>query len=499
MAVKRAADGVPWVGAPWKLIQASIVAVIVASTWMRQLKLGFWVDEAGSFWMAREGWREAVSRTVDWPGQSVAYSIIASFFSRPEDPHFEVWLRIPSLLAAAVAGWLLHSISSQWFGPNTAWLAIAVASSAPQVAQAATEARPYIFAVAFALAGIMLFTSWLERARWSLAVAAGLCFALMVHFHLLFGFLLLAPAIWIGAEVYNGRGVRWSQLALGLAAMAGACLPLAPVLWKLLSNVHLAKDAVGYVSAAQFIEALGLGGPAGAFLIAWLSAAAVWPGEGPCIWKERGMLQSFRVLVWWLVPASTFWLLAKVGGASANPRYFLYASPAFALLLASLSRELSHRRVTALISAMAALILVQNYSLPPLRSDCAATYRAVSALPEGSTAPVVVQSMLVESNQLDWRKPSESAPQLHACLDSYPLPNPKHFLPLTLDAMAEAEIDSLIDGPLAGARFYMLGAGYLGGQQLVQRVEDAASRRGFNVIRHSRGFLRLSEFVPEKK
>jgi hypothetical protein len=60
----------------------------------------------------------------------------------------------------------------------------------------------------------------------------------------------------------------------------------------------------------------------------------------------------------------------------------------------------------------------------------------------------------------------------------------------------ETEIRSLVDGPLSGKRFYVLGASYLGGQRVVENLEDAAISRGFAVTRHSRSFLRLTEFVP---
>lgn len=496
MRISTAPDPGPPANAVWKLAQAAIVMAILAFTWLPQIRMGFWVDEAGTFWMARAGWREAISRTIEWPGQSVAYSVLASLFARPGDPHFEIWMRIPSLIAAAMAGFLLYRMASGWFGQGTAWLALAVAASSPQIARASTEARPYTIAVAFALAGILFFVHWLEHKRaWS-AAAAGLCFAVMLHFHLLFAALMLAPAIWLLDEVRARPEIRWRQLLLGMAVMAAGCMPLIPVVRVLIAKADVARDAVGYVSIDQLFEALGAGGLTGAFLIAWMAALASRTVSSQSSGEAAGGSHFRRVLVWWLAPAITFWLAAKLNGSSANPRYFLYALPAFALALASLCRRLDPARVTGLMAVLAALVVSYNYASPPDRSDCAASYRAVAALPEGATAPVVIQSMLVESIRLDWRTTSQTAPHLYACLDSYPLPNPKHFLPLTLGPGVETEIRSLVDGPLSGKRFYVLGASYLGGQRVVENLEDAAISRGFAVTRHSRSFLRLTEFVP---
>ena len=243
-----------------------------------------------------------------------------------------------------------------------------------------------------------------------------------------------------------------------MAVMAAGCVPLIPVVQVLIDKADIARDAVGHVSIDQLFEALGAGGLAGAFLIAWLSVLASRTGISQRSVESADGSHFRRVLVWWLVPAATFWLAAKLNGSSANTRYFLYAAPAFALALACLCRRLDPARVTGLMAILAVLVVSFNYASPPDRSDCAATYRAVAALPGGATAPVVIQSMLVESIRLDWRTISQSAPHLHACLDSYPLPNPKHFLPLALGPEVETEIGSLVDGPLRGKRFYLLGA-----------------------------------------
>jgi hypothetical protein len=498
MRISTAPDPGPPANAVWKLAQAAIVVAILAFTWLPEIRMGFWVDEAGTFWMARAGWREAISRTIEWPGQSVAYSVLASLFARPGDPHFEIWMRIPTLIAAAMAGFLLYRMASGWFGQGTAWLALAVAASSPQIARASTEARPYIIAVAFALAGILFFVHWLEHKRAWPAAAAGLCFAAMLHFHLLFAALLLAPAIWLAGDVWTRRQLPWRQLLLGLAVMALGCLPLVPVVRVLLAKADLARDSVGYFSIEQLIQALCPSGLAAAFLIAWIAALASRPENGDTEEREAAGQSHFRrVFVWWLAPAVAFWAAAKLSGSSANSRYFLYATPAFALVLASLARRLDADRVTGLMAIMAVLVLAQNHAAPAARNDCAKIYRAVAARPEGTSAPVVIQSMLVESIRLDWREPSNSAPHLHACLDSYPLPNPKLFLPLTFDSEVEAEIQRLAAGPLSGKWFYALGApGFQGGARVMERLEDAAVRRGYSVKRQAYGALRLTEFIP---
>src|SRR5579862_5227094 len=61
------------------------------------LARSLWVDEANSYWMACRGPLAAIQRTSHWPGQSLLYAVITSFFCFDGSPLRDLLLRIPAL------------------------------------------------------------------------------------------------------------------------------------------------------------------------------------------------------------------------------------------------------------------------------------------------------------------------------------------------------------------------------------------------------------------
>jgi hypothetical protein len=83
-------------GLPVRIL--ALCALVFLLAWLPRLYWGFWTDEAGTFWMVCKGWREARSRTATWPGRSITYSVLDSFFVSA-GLWKEPLLRVPSVLA----------------------------------------------------------------------------------------------------------------------------------------------------------------------------------------------------------------------------------------------------------------------------------------------------------------------------------------------------------------------------------------------------------------
>src|SRR6516162_9935263 len=95
------------------------MAVLLAAVAGAHMTRSLWVDEAGTFWMAHEGLIRAIQKTLHWPGQSVLYSVIASFFCFDGRPFRDVLLRIPSLIGLAVGAYFLYRIAESLVGRGT--------------------------------------------------------------------------------------------------------------------------------------------------------------------------------------------------------------------------------------------------------------------------------------------------------------------------------------------------------------------------------------------
>lgn len=119
------------------------LAIIILLVWGPRLGRSFWVDEAGTWWMAHDGPIAAIQKTWHWPGQSLLYSVIASLFCLPSGPFREFVLRIPSLLGVGVACYFLYRLAEQAIGRGAGFITLVLFTLNQVIYYTGTEARPY--------------------------------------------------------------------------------------------------------------------------------------------------------------------------------------------------------------------------------------------------------------------------------------------------------------------------------------------------------------------
>jgi mannosyltransferase len=193
--------------------------------WLPRLFWGFWTDEAGTFWMAAEGWRAAIPRTLAWPGQSVLYSVIESFFAAGGFWR-EPLLRLPSVLAMLIAAWHLKKISELVIGTGAGWPTVMLFLCCPDVVNFGTNARPYAPALAASLASFHYLLAWQrspERGTLLKYLAAA---ALTVHLHYLFTFAFIVQAAYLSFCRLRGLRVPLALPVAGGSVLALSMLPL---------------------------------------------------------------------------------------------------------------------------------------------------------------------------------------------------------------------------------------------------------------------------------
>src|ERR1700722_18442067 len=121
-----------------------------------------WVDEANSYWMACRGPFAAIQRTSHWPGQSLLYAVITSFFCFDGSPFRDLFLRIPALLGAAAACYFLYRFAEDAFGAGAGRIAALLFASTPATIELATEARSYALAMAAVAASCWTLYRWTD-------------------------------------------------------------------------------------------------------------------------------------------------------------------------------------------------------------------------------------------------------------------------------------------------------------------------------------------------
>ncbi len=137
-----------------------------------------------------------------------------------------VSLRMPSVLAMAVAAGVTAAIAGRLAGPRAGWLAGLVFAAVPAASRFAQEARPYALATATAAVATLLLVDQLDRPariRW---VGYAVALAATGALHLIALSVVAAHAVAVGWGFRSRRRlVGWWLGAVALAV--AACAPLA--------------------------------------------------------------------------------------------------------------------------------------------------------------------------------------------------------------------------------------------------------------------------------
>ncbi|MBI5282101.1 MAG: glycosyltransferase family 39 protein [Candidatus Solibacter usitatus] len=205
----------------WKSWLGLVTVLWISAVWP-EITFSLWTDEAGTWWVVKDGWRECLERANGWSAISPFYFGILWVWTRVFGLS-EVAMRVPSLLFSAVSGALLFRLARRWMDQEGAWIAVVVFFLLPQVGVSMVDARPYALGVMTLLAAWLALTRCVDGGRWTdvawLAVCAGA--TVWAHYMLALG---LVPMAWYCRRLGWGRSV--SSLAAGCVMV----LPLAPQL-----------------------------------------------------------------------------------------------------------------------------------------------------------------------------------------------------------------------------------------------------------------------------
>ncbi len=404
----------------------ALCALVFLVAWLPRLHWGFWTDEAGTFWMACKGWREAISRTGTWPGQSIPYSVIESFFVSTgfwKEP----LLRIPSVLAIAAAAWQLKRVAELVIAPRAGWLAIVPFVCAPEIVQFGTSARPYPLALAASLASFRYLLEWQESADKRTAAKYLISSVLTLHFHYLFGFVFFIQAAYLLCCRMCGR-----RVGLGLPLAAAIVLPASmfPLLGVLRSSArqtgsfaHAVRPTISQLAQACFppavLLAMGLG------LVLLLVSARNLRWRGTPLRPEF----VFLLATWMTLGPVVFFLVARLTDQSVfATRYLLFAFPAFVLFVVWVVSGLERRewRFLILLGIFAGTVLHPGNLLLIFR-DSPSSWREplhlIASQSDGAAPPLFVASGVMDSAWLNWKTQDPSSSPLYAPLTAYPIPN----------------------------------------------------------------------------
>ncbi|GIG03318.1 glycosyltransferase family 39 protein [Catellatospora coxensis] len=260
-------------------------------------------------------------------------------------------LRLPSALAMAAAAGLIGALGRRLFSPGAGLVAGLLFALLPAVSRYGEEARPYAFALAFAVAGALALLRALEQPeRWRRWAPYALIVTAIGWSHLVALTVLAAYAV----AVLGAVGLRSTALRNWVLATAAGGLPVLPLLW-------LGKRQTGQIgwigdrgeeSIREFITSI--------FGSLWVGLAVL----GLALLAVRLAEPRRRfLLAWALLPPAAVLALTPVINMMLS-RYLLFTVPAWVLLAACTLRQAS-ARVAALTPAARAAAARAVSPVPP--------------------------------------------------------------------------------------------------------------------------------------
>lgn len=403
------------------------------SVWLLALRAPLWLDETLAYWQVSGGFAKVWSRSALMPS-SIGY-LYTLWATKSMFGSSEIALKLPSLFALLAAVYFLFRSARELFGEETAFLASIFFAIQNNIVFAATDARPYAFALLATTLAIFAFVRWMNQHQMRQAVLFGAAAAGILYFHYLFATILPAFAIYYLVA-------RWHSIREDLRQVAAAVgvfvLLVAPLLYRVASLYHTRETHIVHPMLHPFLMALNnlaplqllIGFVAIAFLAALVREIKLSDAGG----YPKVLL--FPLLA--LVPAAVLTTLSAATPMNLIiPRYFSVVAPGSALTWAWLTGRIDSRLLRIILGAgLAAATCLEAYSSPASRTH-ELTLKQANAFVNSNVAPddapVLVFSAFIESDYEPLPTVPKSENALLSQIDYYQLNPPWVFLPIDLN------------------------------------------------------------------
>ena len=409
------------------------------------LARSLWVDEANSYWMACRGPFAAIQRTSHWPGQSLLYAVITSFFCFDGSPLRDLLLRVPALLGAAAACYFLYRFAEDAIGAGAGRITALIFAFNPATIELATEARSYALAMAAVAASCWTLYRWADSRQRSWLAAWVVSSTLIIYLHYLFSFVFAVHALFLLYELgFKRRLARAGEMLAGYVVIALLTVPLAPHIRLLLHESHTlpfgAKPTA--VSLAELLMPPAF--MAGIFA-AGLLVHFAWPDRAPEPPRLKPAL-PLMLLAWWCLGPLLFFAVSSTTTMMVFvDRYLSYSGMAFALLISYAGYSIFGKRRSYVWALLVVLLTTGNVlklagQWRPGDHEVGPFMRVIqdeSANSGPHLPPVMFQSSLIESNFYNWRSGNSPQSYLYAPFVAYPMKN--KLVPLPFSVTADVE------------------------------------------------------------
>jgi dolichyl-phosphate-mannose-protein mannosyltransferase len=418
------------------------------SIWLLAIRAPLWLDETLAYWQVSGGFSKVWSRSALMPS-SIGY-LYTLWAAKSILGSSEIALKIPSTFAMLGAVYFLFRAARELFGLEFAFLSCIFFALEYNVVFAATDARPYAFALLASNVAIFAFVRWMKQLQMRQAILFGAGAAAILYFHYLFAAILPAFAIYYLAVRYRSIKAGLRQLAAVLASFTLVALPL---IFRVASLYQTKATHVVQELRHPVLTALNTLAPMQTLIgfgaIVFVAALA----RKVNLTGREGFPAILLCPLLALVPAGVLFGVSAVAPVHlVIPRYLTVVAPGSALTWALLTSRIESRALRQLFCVgLVAVTVFQCFSSPLSRRhelNFKQAHAFINANVANDKAPVLVFSAFIESDfePLPVDRNSENA--LVSQVSYYPIDAPMFFLPMDLNDEAvrigkQAVLDAL--------------------------------------------------------
>jgi hypothetical protein len=351
-----------------RLIEKTLAVVVITLCIWPAMGTSLWLDEAGTWWIVRDGIREAVSRALFWSASSPFY-YAALWFAVQVLGLSEIALRLPSVIFSLATSIVLYRLARRWFDAEGALVTVVLFFCIPAVEFTVVDARPYALGLLLLVSTWLSMMRWLESTQWSRGVVFVGCAAsvVWVHYTLVAG---LIPLLW-----YAGR-LGWRRSAAAAAAIVVLVLPL-------VAQILDTMDRREVLSWAAPPTVLRLTLSAGIVFLAplvvfWAAALPSHPSRARHVpGQDKETLAPVMTLA--LLPPMLTFVISSLGIMQLFvPRYIVSKEVGLALVAAWLVMRIPHARLRP-VALVTQVVLMLALNWPQLMHHGGEDWRASSA------------------------------------------------------------------------------------------------------------------------
>lgn len=363
------------------------------------LNASLWLDETLSAWVSNASLPETLYRAYTYQGQPPFYFTLI-WLVQWCFGFQELYIRIPSLLAALTCLWLLYRLAREYGNSEAASMAPLFLIANDEFHKFALSARPYTLALAMSLGALLLLLRSQQRNSTLSLYSGALLIAIALYLHPAFIIFLPIPVLLVYSERSTIRSLFKDLTTIVLTVL----ISLVPLFAQLLALAVRNQELyfANIPNATRVIQTIFSPFPVVAFLTAFLCTAIFFKSFKFDLKKLYN--KKLLVLTTWLLLAPIlFSVHAYITGNSLFlPRIMFWRLPALALIAAIVVSAISPRLVRNFCIILFSFLTVTVYSIRPWHLE---SWREVVAMVTKDThRKVALFSGLIELDQLDWVK-----------------------------------------------------------------------------------------------